>query len=423
MKPPESRAPRWHLLPMARHSERTVIFLIGAVQFVNILDFMMVMPLGPFFAGPLGIPASRIGVIGGSYTAAAAVSGIACSFFLDRFDRRKALAVAMAGLVLATALGGFSTGLASILFARILAGAFGGPATSLSLSIVADLIPPERRGKALGAVMGSFSVAAVLGVPAGLELARWGGWRLPFFSIAGLGLTLVPLAIAFLPPLTGHLAARRTEGPGTGFFSLLARPIVQLSGIATVVVMASAFLIIPIITPYLIFNLGFPAGSLKWIYMVGGTLSFLVLRITGGLVDRFGSTRLVAVGTGVFLVVIWFAFVGYDPRIPIGALFVLFMPGMSFRMAPYQTLISKVPAPNERASFMSLMGAIQHLSTSAGAVLSSVILSTGTRGELIGIPRLGLVAVCVAALVPPLFFLVERRVRRAAALPAIPVPA
>ena len=76
-------------------SERTIILLIGAVQFVNILDFMMVMPLGPFFAGPLGIPASRIGGVGGSYTAAAAVSGIVCSYFLDRFDRRKAQGVAV----------------------------------------------------------------------------------------------------------------------------------------------------------------------------------------------------------------------------------------------------------------------------------------------------------------------------------------
>src|SRR5256885_17069887 len=100
---------------MARQpSERTVIFLVGAIQFINILDFMMVMPLGPFFAGPLSIPASRIGVIGGSYTASAAVSGIACSFFLDRFDRRKALAVAMGGLGLATPPGGFSTRAATI---------------------------------------------------------------------------------------------------------------------------------------------------------------------------------------------------------------------------------------------------------------------------------------------------------------------
>jgi predicted MFS family arabinose efflux permease len=410
---------------MARHpSERTVIFLIGAVQFVNILDFMMVLPLGPFFAGPLGIPASRIGVIGGSYTAAAAVSGIACSFFLDRFDRRKALAVAVAGLVVATALGGLSTGFGSIVFARILAGFFGGPATSLSLSIVADVIPPDRRGKALGAVMGSFSVAAVLGVPTGLELARWGGWRLPFFSVAGLGLVLVPVAIALLPPLTGHLVARPAAAARrTGFISLLAHRTVQLSAVASVVVMASAFLVIPVITPYLVFNLGFPTKDLKWIYMIGGALSFVVLRIIGALVDRYGSTRLAAVGTALFLIVAWLAFVRYDPRVPITALFVLFMVGMNFRMAPYQTLISKVPAPHERASFMSLMSAIQHLSTSAGAVFSSVVLSTGEDGALVGMPRLGTIAMAVAALVPPLFWLVERRVERAALVPEVTVAA
>src|SRR5437868_192734 len=296
---------------MARQpGERTVIFLIGAVQFVNILDFMMVLPLGPFFAGPLGIPASRIGFIGGSYTAAAAISGIACSFFLDRFDRRKALGVAVAGLVMATALGGFSTGFGSIVFARILAGAFGGPATSLSLSIVADVIPSERRGKALGAVMGAFSISAVLGVPAGLELARWGGWRVPFFSVAGLGLVLVPIAIALLPPLTGHLAsAKDLPARRAGFFSLLARPTVQLSAVVTIVMMSSAFLVIPIITPYLVFNLRFPAKDLKWIYMIGGALSFGVLRIIGALVDRYGSTRLATVGTVLFLIVSWLAFV------------------------------------------------------------------------------------------------------------------
>src|SRR3954469_21615009 len=337
---------------MARHSERTVIFLIGAVQFVNILDFMMVMPLGPFFAGPLGIPGSRIGVIGGSYTAAAAVSGIACSFFLDRFDRRKALALAMAGLVVATALGGFSVGLGTMLCARVLAGAFGGPATSLSLSIVADVIPPERRGKALGAVMGSFAVAAVLGVPAGLELARWGGWRVPFFSVAGRGLVLLPIAIALLPPLTRHLAVPGSAvAPRTGFLSLLARPTVQLSAIATVAVMSSAFLVVPVIAPYLLINLAFPAKDLKWIYMISGALSFLVLRIIGARVDRYGSTRLATVGTAVFLLVSWLAFVRYDARVPITVLFVLFMVGMNFRMAPYQTLISKVPALHERARF------------------------------------------------------------------------
>jgi predicted MFS family arabinose efflux permease len=198
---------------------------------------------------------------------------------------------------------------------------------------------------------------------------------------------------------------------------------VQLSAAVTMALMASAFLVIPVVTPYLVFNLRFPDRDLKWIYMIGGALSFVLLRVIGALVDRFGSTLLAAVGTGVFLVVAWFAFVRYDPRIPITVLFVLFMLGMNFRMAPYQTLISKVPAPHERASFMSLMGAVQHLSTSAGAMFSSVILSTGGRGELVGMPKLGGIAMAVASLAPALFWLVERRVGRAAPVVAVTVAA
>jgi predicted MFS family arabinose efflux permease len=158
-------------------SERLIVFLVGAIQFVSILDFMMVMPLGPDFARALGISTAHLGVIAGSYTLTAAVSGIIAATFLDRFDRRSALGVALFGLVTGTAMGALAQGLTSLVLARGLAGAFGGPATAISLSIIADVVPPARRGRAMGAVMGAFSVASVLGVFAALQLATWGGWR------------------------------------------------------------------------------------------------------------------------------------------------------------------------------------------------------------------------------------------------------
>src|SRR5687767_11935615 len=169
-------------------SERAVIFLIGAVQFVNILDFVMVMPLAPYFSAALGIDSADNGLVAGSYTAAASIAGLAGGYFLDRFDRRKALAVCMLGLVLATAAAGLATGLYSMLVARVCAGLFGGPATSLALAIIADVIPAERRGKALGAVMAAFSVAQVVGQPLSLKAATLGGWRAPFLGVAAMGL-------------------------------------------------------------------------------------------------------------------------------------------------------------------------------------------------------------------------------------------
>src|SRR5213595_4041135 len=89
-------------------SERRVVFLVGAVQFINVLDFTMVMPLGPDFARALHIPPSELGKIISGYGQAAAVAGFLGSFFLDRFDRRKVLAVAMFGLMLGTLAGGLA---------------------------------------------------------------------------------------------------------------------------------------------------------------------------------------------------------------------------------------------------------------------------------------------------------------------------
>ncbi len=74
------------------------------------------------------------------------------------------LAVTMFGLVLGTVSAGFAWNLEALMLARVVAGAFGGPATSVALSVIADIVPPARRGRALGIVMGAFAAASVLGV-------------------------------------------------------------------------------------------------------------------------------------------------------------------------------------------------------------------------------------------------------------------
>jgi predicted MFS family arabinose efflux permease len=390
-------------------SERRIVFLIGAIQFVNILDFVMVMPLGPDFAQALGIPSSTIGYIGGSYTAAAAVSGLAGSFFLERFDRRKAMAVAMLGLVIGTAAGGFATGLYSLMAARVLAGVFGGPATSLAFSVIADVVPPQRRGKAMGAVMGAFSVASVLGVPAGLELARLGGWRVPFFVVAGIGLAVGIGAYASLPPLRKHLENPIPVGLRS-LTRLLSRPLVQVSYLMTSAVMASGFILIPNIAAFVQLNLGYPRDRMGLLYGVGGAVSFFSMRLVGRLVDRFGAFPIGTVGALLLSVVVAVGFYLAPPWMPVLAIFVFFMIAMSFRNVSYNTLTSKVPGPSERAAFMSLQSAVQHLASAIGAFVSAKLL-TEENGKLVGIPRLAVISILLSCALPPLLWWFERQVR------------
>ncbi len=387
-------------------SERSVLFLVGAVQFVNILDFMMVMPLGPDFADALGMPAAAIGQVGGAYTASAAVSGLLGAFVLDRFDRRVALAVAVFGLVLGTAAGGFATGLGTLLLARVVAGFFGGPATSLAMSIVTDLVPPERRGQALGKVMGAFAAASVLGVPAGLELARLAGWRAPFFAVAALGLLINAGAIWLLPPMRGHLA--RTEAH-PNVLDLLGRPVVRWSYLLTACTFMAGFILIPNVSTYVQGNLGYPRDRLGVLYLVGGLFSFVGLRALGKLVDRFGS---VAVGTAatVGMIAITLAwFVDYHPAVPILLLFVAFMVTSSGRNVAYNTLVSKVPRPHERARFMSVQSAVQHMAAAVGAFLSAELLVQHPDGSLGGVGRVAWASIVIAALTPYVMLEVTKR--------------
>jgi predicted MFS family arabinose efflux permease len=388
-------------------SERALLFLVGAVQFVNVLDFMMVMPLGPDFALALGIPASNLGLIGGAYTAAAAVAGVLGATFLDRFDRRSALAVVMLGLVVGTAAGGFASGLGTMLLARCVAGAFGGPATALSIAIVADTVPPERRGAALGKVMGAFTVASVLGVPAGLELARLGGWRAPFFAVATLGLLLAGAAIAVMPRLRAHL--ERSPAARAAPVSLVRNRAALLSLVATAMAMASGFAIVPNIASWFMFNLGFPRERLGLIYMAGGAVAFFTLRLAGRMVDRFGAPVVSAVGTAIFLVTLGLGF-GWPPAwIPVVPLFVGFMVGNSTRNVSLSALSTRVPSQSERARFLSAQSAVQHLAAAAGAALSSRLLTVEPDGRLAGMRGLVLFSAALALALPFLLSAVARR--------------
>jgi predicted MFS family arabinose efflux permease len=404
-------------------SERAVVFLIGAVQFVNILDFVMVMPLGPDFAKGLGIASSHIGTIGGSYTLAASVMGLLGGYFLDRFDRRKALAVSMLGLVLATAAGGLAQGLPSLLAARVAAGLFGGPATALSLSIIADLSPAERRGRALGAVMGAFSVASVLGVPMALKAAEYGGWRMPFLAVAVLGLLVAAGAIFFLPPVRGHLEAGKQPVHPVGMVELLSRTDVQLSYLMTAVVMMGGFVLIPNISAYLQQNLGYPREDLWLTYFSGGIVSFVTLRIAGPMVDRFGSFGVGAVGAVLLVLATWVGFIHYPAWMPVPVLFMLYMLANGARNVSYNTLTSRVPENAVRARFMSLQSAIQHMAAALGAFLSSQMLVDLPDGRLGGIPEVAGVSIFFTLAVPPMLWVVERRLRQRTAAPPAPVVA
>ena len=157
--------------PLSPRRERWLLLALAGIQFTHILDFMIMMPLGPQFRALFGITDAQFGVLVSAYTLAAGASGLLASAYVDRFGRRNLL-LAMYGLFgLATLACGLAPGYLALMAARIAAGAFGGVLSALIQTIVAEVVPFERRGRAMAVVMTSFSVATVAGVPLGLWMA------------------------------------------------------------------------------------------------------------------------------------------------------------------------------------------------------------------------------------------------------------
>ncbi len=397
-------------------AEKAIVYLMAGVQFVNVLDFMMVNPLGPQFAHALNVATSKLPMVAGSYTAAACVTGILGSFFLERFDRRAALVVTLIGLSVGTALGGLATGYTTLLLARVVAGFFGGPATSLAFAIVADAIPPKRRGWAMGIVMGGFAVASVLGVPAGLLLAHWGGWRLPFFGVAVLIAGAAIAASRLLPPLRAHLdSLERNEHPIVALALIVKKPIVANSLLMSAIALMASFVLIPNFPAFIQFNLGYPGERLGLVYLVGGVSSLVTTRVFGPLVDRYGSSRVATGATVILTVITWAGFVTFIPGLPVLAVSTSFFVAMSMRGVAYNTLTSQVPLPHERARFQSVQSAVGHGAMAIAAFLSSKLLDAEPSGFLLHFGRVAWTSIALGLTVPILMLSVERRMRARAA--------
>ena len=153
-------------------AEWVLLFVLAAVQFAHVLAiFMIMMPLGPRYLHELNIGPQEFGFLVSAYAFSACLAGLLAASFIDRFDRKHTIVVLYMGFTLSTLCCALAPGYVTLLLARCLAGAFGGILGALTLTVVGDVFPEQRRGLATGVLMSAFSVATIVGLPVGL--AAW----------------------------------------------------------------------------------------------------------------------------------------------------------------------------------------------------------------------------------------------------------
>jgi MFS transporter, DHA1 family, inner membrane transport protein len=381
--------------------EWLMILILAALNFTHILDFMLIMPLGVFLMPKFGIDPSQFSWLVSSYTFAAAVASLAGIFFVDYFDRKKVLLICYAGFVLGTLLCGLANSYEMMLCARIFAGLFGGLIGSQVMSIVADNIEYSKRGRAMGAVMGAFALAAAVGIPMALFLANAFSWHTPFFLVAGMGLPILCLIYFYLPNMTGHIALAKQSNVWEALH--INKP--KLMGLAfTFLIVLGHFLIIPFLNPYMEKNNGYAKSVTPFIYLVIGVCSIAFSNAFGYLADKKGKLPVYIFCCLLSLIPIYFITSLQAETIWLMLLLFGIWAGLvGGRTVSYQSMLSQVVPPESRGRFMSLNSFVNQIAAGLAANIAGyVVTENHITGKLDGYYLTGWIS--IAALLLSLAF-------------------
>lgn len=375
--------------------ERTLLWLLALTQFTIIMDFMVMMPLGPQIMQAFAITPAAFATAVSAYSWCSGLSGLFAATYIDRFDRRRMLLVSYALFVLSNLACALAGSYELLLAARAFAGITGGVLASVILAIVGDVIPVERRGSAMGTIMTAFSLAAIAGVPAGVLLGAHFSWAAPFVLLVVLSTLIWGAAHQIVPQLDQHLGKHQPLAQILpNLWRLLTDPRHLNAFGLTLTMMVSQMLVIPFISPMLVANHAVAPAHLAWMYMAGGAATFFSARWVGRLSDRYGSIKVFRIAA--LLSALPVLFLTHMPQLPF-ALIVLFFPVfmvmVSGRIIPMQALMTTVPSPAQRGAFLSANSAVQALGTGCGAWLGGLMLSTSSTGQIEGYGNVGVLAV------------------------------
>ncbi len=282
---------------------------------------------------------------------------------------------------LATLACGLAPTYGTLMVARILAGTFGGVLSALSQTIVADVVPFERRGRAMGIVMTSFSVSTVAGVPLGLILAQYGGWHLPFIGIAAMVGVLAVQAARTLPTMAGHVQAASGRSVLGGIRQVLADGNHRWAFLFSALLMFTGFTVIPYITIYMQTNAGVRADQVPLVYLCGGVVTLFTARLFGRMTDRHGKVPTFR----------WLALAGLPCILGItlvqglplwGVLVVstLMFTFVSGRMIPGMAIIASAAHAPLRGTFMTLNASVQSAAMGVASFVGGVLISRDAQG-------------------------------------------
>ena len=290
----------------------------------------------------------------------------------DRFDKRRVILAEFAVLIPALLAMAAAPSLPALALASFFVGVAAGFA-QVVIPLAAELVPPEKRGRVMGAILACLFLGILFGRMAGGLVASTLGWRWTYVGATAMLLALLPALLLWLPSTSSktqlgyaHLLRSLFDYLRDNATLRRACTIQFLLGISYGGFWATA-------APMLAMFHGFgPAQT--GLMGIPGAAGILIAQPAGKWLDRYGPFPVVT--AGVTLVLAAYVVFGFAALWIVAAIAgaVLLDCGLRAALVANQTLITSV-APDARSRFNTVFGAHVWGGNAAGAFLASTALA------------------------------------------------
>ena len=172
----------------------STLLLFAAIVFMARAVSLMLGPLLVALADDFGTSIAVAGQLAAATFITWGITAPLVGPISDTYGRRPVLLIGLLLMVLGVLGSGVAWSYGSLLALRLITGIGSAMILPTIMAALADNLPPEKLGKAVGFITSSSWVGVAVGVPAIALLVYIGGWRLPFYITGGLSLALwVPL--------------------------------------------------------------------------------------------------------------------------------------------------------------------------------------------------------------------------------------
>ena len=395
---------------MGLASKRRIVLVLGFLTGIAAVTIDVSLPAFPDMVRDLATDMSTAQKVVGFFMAGIALGQLPAGLISDRIGR---LPVLYGGITIFTTAGivcAATNNIELLLLARFVQGLGGSVGVVISKAIVRDIASGIQAARLMSIMVMIFTAAPMLAPIVGAFLVAAWGWRAPFLAVVAFGVLIL---------LGVNTALQETHRP-----TRRVHPVHQLSlslkeffshrrsvfGLLLLILPAAGFIAVITASSAIVIEIyGFPVQAFGFIFAIWGFSILVASIISRHLVVAHGVLRMVGLGAiliGVaslqLLIIAW---LGQANFWLFWGNVCLFGFGVGFLM-PNATALALDPVPQIAGVAASIIGTVQSLSSTAGALISSALYDGTIRNVSIMLGVAG-VATTATFLLRPLFFSLE----------------